>query len=243
MRLISNILLLFIGAYMCCAQPQASEGNPVPHLDERALQEKYHIAPTKEGLLAALHHERSDVRSFAAIKLASDQEKDAVPAILAALTAETVPGGKIILATAAAQLGSDEAFEALTQMCDDPSWSPVLRMSAAQSMLGNLGREGCLVGILAVLRSPGDDFQAPMMALTLLPRFKNVPPSEREQIKGFAAMYLRNRNGVLRMTAAHLMRELGDSWAISELQTALAAESDESVQHVIAYELRSAPGR
>jgi hypothetical protein len=51
---------------------------PVPDLDEGVLQAKYHIAPTKEGLLAALHHEQAVVRSFAATKLAADGDKDAV---------------------------------------------------------------------------------------------------------------------------------------------------------------------
>jgi hypothetical protein len=238
MRLLNIAVPVLVATSVFSAQLQATDGKPVADMDEQTLQEKYHIAPTKDGLLTALHHERAAVRSFAALKLASDNQVDALPPILAALTAETIPGVKIILAAAASQLGSSEGTQALTGMCDDPSWSPGLRMVAAQTML-NIGREGCLVGILAVLRSPGDDFQAPYMALTLIPRFKHVSRGELEEIKGYAAMYLRNRNSVLRMAAAHLMRELGDSWAISQLQTALAAESDESVRNIMASELRS----
>jgi hypothetical protein len=102
----------------------ATAGVPVPDMDERTLQEKYHIAPTEEGLIGALQHREAVVRSFAAIKLANDGVTAAIRPILDALAAETIPGVKIGQATSAARLGAPEGFSALKSMCDDRSWSP-----------------------------------------------------------------------------------------------------------------------
>src|SRR2546422_259484 len=113
MKLTNIVVTLFAATCVCSAQLQSSSNRrPEPDMDERALEEKYHIAPTKEGLLAALHHAVPAVRSFAAFKLSNDRQMDAVAPILAALAAETIPGVKIILATSATRLGSDEGAEA-----------------------------------------------------------------------------------------------------------------------------------
>ena len=113
----------------------ATAGVPVPDMDERTLQEKYHIAPTEEGLIGALQHQLPVVRDFAAMRLAESGDKAMIRPILAALAEENLEGSKIILATAAAKLGAAEGFDALKNMCDDRISSPVPRMSAAQSLL------------------------------------------------------------------------------------------------------------
>ena len=114
---------------------RATAGLPVQDLDERSLQDKYHIAPTEEGLIGALRHQNGVVRIFAAIRLADKGVKAAIGPVLDALAAETLEGNKIILASAAARLGSEEGFNALKSMCRDGSWSATLRMSAAQTMV------------------------------------------------------------------------------------------------------------
>ena len=83
---------------------RAADGQPVPDMDERVLWERYHIPPTKEGLLTALHHSDASVRTFAAARLAARGEKDVAPAILAALRAEALPGARTLIA-----VGSREA--------------------------------------------------------------------------------------------------------------------------------------
>ena len=213
------------------------DGTPVPDMTDQILQEKYHIAPSKEGFLQALQHESSDVRSFAAIRLAAGGNKDAVPPILAALTVETVSGARIILATAVAQLGADEGMDALKTMCGDPKWSPTLRIAAAQSMLGNLGREDCLAEVVGVLREPGDDVQAVGIALSLLPRFKRVPPGQMEDIRHLSASYLKSPTPALRVAASHYIAKARDASAASELRVALRIEYDETVRRAVAADL------
>ena len=127
-----NLLFLVVGCVALAAQTVKitnGEGPPVLESGERILQEKYHIAPTEEGLLGALQHRESEVRKLAAGTLAANGDKAAIRPILAALAAETVESNKIFLATAAAELGSAEGFNALKGMCDDRNWSPVQRMN------------------------------------------------------------------------------------------------------------------
>jgi HEAT repeat protein len=224
----SVVLMAHVG------QVRAFSSTPTPDMTDQLLQEKYHIAPSKEGFLQALQHESPDVRSFAAIRLAAAGQKDAVQPILAALTLETVVGNKIILATAAAQLGADEGVNALKTMCGDQKWSPGLRMTAAQSMIGNLGREDCLPEIVGVLGSSGDDIQAVVVALNLLPRFKQVSAGEMEDIRRISAAYLKSPTAAIRMAASQYIAKVGDLWAASQLKAALQIESDEAIRRIMA---------
>jgi hypothetical protein len=188
---------------------QATAAAPVPDMDEQTLQKKYHIAPTEGGLIGALRHLEVVVRQFAATKLANDGDKAAIRPILDALVAEKVEGVKIGLATAAARLGEPEGFNVLQSMCEDRTWSPTLRMGAAQSMVLGLGRQECLSDILDVLRSEPDDHQAVPMALNLLPRFKQIPPSQLDEVRGLVALYLQSPAPDLRLAAGMCIRDLG----------------------------------
>jgi hypothetical protein len=223
------------GAYI----GQATAAAPVPDVDEQTLQQKYHIAPTESGLIGALRHQEIVVRDFAAIKLANDGDKAAIRPILDAFAAEKIEGVKIVLATAAAQLGAPEGFSALQSMCEDRSWSPTLRMIAAQSMVLSLGRQDCLSDILEVLRSEPDDHQAVPTALNLLPRFKQIPPSQLDEVRGLVALYLRSPAPDLRLAAGISIRDFGGPWAILQLRAALDAERDEVVRSSIAKDLLS----
>src|ERR1700683_5037674 len=93
-------LYLVIGCVGLTAQT-LQMNRQTPDMDERTLQEKYHIALTEEGLIGALQHQEAAVRTFAAMRLAYDGDKAAVRPILDALAVEKVDGDKIILATAA----------------------------------------------------------------------------------------------------------------------------------------------
>jgi HEAT repeat protein len=236
------LVLGFVLGGIAQAQVSVIDSTPVPDMTERVLQDKYHIAPTKAGLLGALRHERSEVRSFAAMKLAADGQTDAIPSILAALTAETLEGVKITLATAAAQLGAEDGTNALKNMCEDQSWAPTLRMIAAQSMMNNLNGEACLTGVLGVLRSPGDN-QAAVIGLSLLPRFKHVSAMDLQEVRDIGGRYLKNEAPELRIAASHVLREVGDSLAASQLRAALATESDDRVRRLMATDLSSIPGQ
>jgi hypothetical protein len=234
------------------AQTTAVNGEPVPDMNERTLEQKYHITPNKEGLLGALRHERGEVRSFAASKLANDGHKDAIPSILAALAVEPVEGVKINLAIDAGRLGAEDGMKALKSMCEDQNWSPGLRMSAAQGALIFFGSEtmpssqtalqGCLASAWDVLRSPGEsppgDHQAALMAMNLVARFRQIRPTQLQVIRDIGVMYFREAAPDLRIAASHFIREMaGDAWAVAQLRAALVVEPEEAVRRYIATEL------
>ncbi len=217
-----------------------------PDLNERTLQEKYHIAPTKEGLLGALSHPSAEVRNFAALKLAEDGYRDAIRPILAALEAETLEGNKVILAASAAKLESAEGFNALKSMCEDRNWPPGLRMDAAGTMVDFVGRQDCLPDIIDVLRSARDDQDAgahsgALMALNLLAskRFKQIAPRQLNEIRDLSASYLKSQAPDLRMAAGEYIRDVGGPWAISQLRAAIDAEQDEFIRNSLAQDLAS----
>jgi hypothetical protein len=228
----------------CAAQSGSIDGPPVPDVDDRMLQEKYHIPLTEEGLLAALHHPVSDVRSYVAGKLAAEAHKDAIPAILAALAVEPVPGAQVLLARAAGQLGSNEAVSALRSRCSDQKWSYVLRMMAASAML-DLGHKECLEDVLEALRS-GEEAHTPsgdqdaVMALNMIPRYQHLTPQELEVTEAAVAPALQSPALVVRLTAGgYTIPRLGDTrWAIEQLRNALAVERDEMARKPLEAALR-----
>jgi len=217
------------------AQVHSYDGQHVSDMDERTLQEKYHIPLTKDGFLAALHHPLPEVRTFAADELAARGEKDAIPAILAAMAIEPVPGGQVELALAAARLGSDDGVSALKSRCQNRNWPPGLRMTAAGAML-NLGRNDCLGDVLDVLRSAeasqsAEENQAVQQALSLIPRFKSVTPDELREFRSIVPVFLlRSSFPWVRATACFTVRLMGGSWAVEQLRNALAVEPEEYVR-------------
>lgn len=203
-----------------------------PDMDERTLQEKYHIAPTEEGLIGALKHPEAAVRSFAAMWLAYHGDKAAVRPILDAMAVEKLEGDKIGLATAAAQLGSDEGLDALKNMCEDRSWSPTMRVVAAQSMVSFLHRQDCLSDVLEVLRSEPDDHQASFGALNLLTYgwLKQIPPGQIDQVRDVCATYLKSQAPMLRIAAGACVRDQGGPFAVSQLRAAIDIEQDQAAR-------------
>jgi HEAT repeat protein len=240
-------LYLAIGCAGLAAQTDRIISGAPDRNEERALEEKYHISPTEEGLLGALTHQSPEVRNFAALRLGARGDKAAIPSILAALAAETVEGVKVTQAISAAQLGATEGVNALKSMCGDTSWSPSMRLVAANGMLV-VGSEECLSDVLDVLRleAPGgqaslDDRQAARSALNLLTyrKFKQLTAGQIDEIRGLSAVYLKSPAPDVRMAAGLCIRDLGGPWAISQLRAAIDSEREEAVRNSLAKDLLS----
>jgi hypothetical protein len=233
--------VLALGLIACAAQaqtPTRSGGQPDwPDVNERILQEKYHIAPTKEGLLIALSHTESDVRAFAALKLANGGDHDALPAILAALAAETFPGTRISMALAAAQLGSVDGVSALRDMCGDQTWQGSLRMSAASSMVQILGREDCRGEVLKVLRLENES-QALVGALFLLPHFKHLTAPELRELETTLPVLLKRDDVPIRLLVGLALRQIGGGFGVQTLRAAIPLERDENVRKLLTDDLK-----
>lgn len=236
-------LYLVIGCTGLAAQVVIS-GLPREDLDEKLLQEKYHIAPTEQGLIGALQHPSGSVRIFAAMKLALDGDKAAIRPILDALAVEKAESIRITQAAAAAELGSEEGSDFLKNMCGDRSSSPALRMRAAQTMVQVVGREECFSDVLDVLRSgdaveEGDSAVTVALNLLTFSGYKHIPPSQLDETRLLCAGYLKNENPGLRMFAGMCIRDQGGPWAISQLRAAIAAEPAEAIRNSLEKDLLS----
>src|SRR5260370_37845053 len=64
-----------------------------------------HISLTKDSLVEALRNDDAQIRYLAAVQLAEDRVKDAIPAIIQALEVERTPQGKVYIANALAEMG------------------------------------------------------------------------------------------------------------------------------------------
>ena len=72
---------------------------------------------TKPALINALKSTDGEVRYLAAMKLAEDKAVEAVPAILDALAAETLPVTRTNIALALAHMGEERGFSTLEDTC------------------------------------------------------------------------------------------------------------------------------
>jgi HEAT repeat protein len=181
-----------------------------------------------------LRHPDPGVRGFGAGRLAAHGERDAIPAILAAMAIEPVPGVQNMMAAAAAQLGSDDGVGALRSRCRNRGWDPILRMAAARYML-DLGRNDCLGDVLDVLRSTEtsqsvEDNQVVLQALSLIPQFKSVTPDELREIRTIVPVYFQSKFPWVRATLVSTLRQIGDPWAAEQLRNALTAEQEAYVR-------------
>ncbi len=211
------------------------DGNMRADVDDEKASQEFHIALTKEGWTAALQHPRSDVRGYAALRLASHGYKDTIPAILAALKIEPIAGAQTTLAFSVALLGAEEGFTALKRMCADPGRAPVLRMVDARVLL-DLHREDCLQDVLDVLRLRPDD-QATVLALNVLPRFSQTRQDDAAEIRSLISDSLKSPSTLVRMGASYALRQIGSPWAVEQLRNAVAAEHDANVNRILEADL------
>src|SRR5215472_16501371 len=71
------------------------------------LLESHHVKLTSAGLIEALKDASPEVRSLAAEKLAQDNDKESIPALVAALQVETVAQTRVNVAYALGKLGNE----------------------------------------------------------------------------------------------------------------------------------------
>ena len=119
-------VLSFLVALNASAQqtPPKTEVGGRLHTFGELLRER-NVELTEPALLRALKSSDADVRFLSALKLAEDKVVGAVPAIKAALAAETVPRDRANIALALGLLGDPSGHDELKKMCADENleWS------------------------------------------------------------------------------------------------------------------------
>ncbi|MGD0214914.1 MAG: HEAT repeat domain-containing protein [Terriglobales bacterium] len=186
---------------------------------------RHHIAHTEPALIAALQNNDPEVRELAAVVLAEDGAKDAIPSIVEALRAETVPENQASMALSLARLGESMGRETLKNMCDDATKPDRLRMAAAVKMR-YLHDDSCLPAVGLVLQS-GRDAAARTQALYLVPSFRHLPEEDFQPLFGLVVKALEDREHGVRMAASSVLGQIGDVSAIPHLRNALAKEQND----------------
>ena len=204
------------------------------HTFGELLRER-NVELTEPALLRALKSSDADVRFLSAMKLAEDKVVGAVPAIKAALAAETVPRDRANIALALGLLGDPSGHDELKRMCADENFPSEFRLYAVRYMfdLGAEKHEGCLQAALDIAklvdlgnRSVGDR----VTAFELLARFRNLTSEESQSAFDLLLHGLNDPDPYVRMQASSAFATLGDRNAISYLEAAISQEVDENIR-------------
>lgn len=227
----SFLALLMLG----CALGLFSQNTPTAGFGERhsrTLEEvlrAHNIQLTRAGLVDALRNADPEVRSVAAQKLAGDNADDTLPALMEALTVETVPSTRLNLAFAVGKFGEAKGLEALEAGCKDPSASAPLRAEAVRFMLAlKQQNPACLDAAMAVLS--GGSVDAKQGATWLLLQFHNLSANDSHRVLDALSKALEDPQPGVRRAASHAIGEMGDSSVLPSLQNALTRETEEDVR-------------
>jgi HEAT repeat protein len=188
---------------------------------EQALQ-RHHVALTQKALVAALRNPDREVRTLAAQKLADDGAKDAIPSLIEALRAETVPLNRVNIATSLALLGDERGLATLKGICNDPGVSGYVRMDAARHVLDRHD-DYCRDAVIRELQS-GDDPDGLINAMHLTFRFARLSEDDSRRIFDLVVKALSDQTPGVRMAASNTLGRLGNVAAIPHLHEALAKE-------------------
>ena len=134
-------LCLYLGTVWAQAPPTMEEG----------LQ-SLHIGTSRDALVAALHNSYPAIRGLAAMKLASDGDRSAVPAIRHALKVEPDRLERFNIARALRLLGDPDGNSELAKICSDPAERSDWRLEAADELAPSVGRD-CFSSVVSILAS------------------------------------------------------------------------------------------
>lgn len=212
----------------------------------------YGVALDADGLKGALRDARADVRSMAADELAKKGGKESIPWLADALSSESVPGTRLYLAKALAQLGDDRGVPAIERLCksggqSDPSAEARVRLQATE-FLRDLHRNACndcTIDLLRSLDRPGAprEFGLRTAALSMADVLESATGNEIALIRGIAERWISDEDESVRRMASLVLASYGDAGSYQKLKTAITVEQDATVRACMQTELRRMEGR
>lgn len=225
--IVAIVLGLTLSASVQAQLSASSENGRLPTLTDRLKQ--YGIASTPSALSVALRSSEADVRELAALKLAEDNVKDAIPSIEQALNVENNGDTKINIAFALGQLEDRRGIDTLTTSCNNSSLNVGSRIRAARYLL-HLHDESCLSAVVNIVQSQaGSEPDYRTEALSLLPSFGRVSDADSKRIVMIVAASLADPTPAVRISASDALVRLGKVDAIPALRNAIKVEQEESV--------------
>lgn len=236
-RLLTSIFCYAILQYGFAQQTEAPDQVKLYRYGD--LLRDHGIELTEPALLNALKNPDASVRYLAAMKLAEDNETDAISAIEQALTVEKVPRDRVNIALALALLGDKLGSAELKKICADKTFVPEFRLYAVRYMfeLHVQKDEDCLNAAEATIESQKTNFGDRISALGLISRFQGLTVDDSRKVLSLVAGRLRDPEPVVRMAASQSLAGLGDSAAIPYLEPAIATEQDENIRSLFEKDL------
>jgi HEAT repeat protein len=220
--------LLLVPCSMIIAQRHAN-ANP-----EFLMSHGY--AATAEGMVAALKDNDPEVRDRAAAELAFEKVTAAATAIKDAVSAEKDPDVQVNLAYALALLGDKGGILDLQHFCESDPTRP--RLKATLYLLRDFADESCFGAVAAVLKSDSEsDHPFVAQAMSLIPWFRDLPPSKQSQLIALTAKRLSDYDPNTRIVASQTLAKVADSEVIPALQKAIADEPDDVARGAMQREL------
>ena len=192
-------------------------------------------ASTFQGLAAALHDPRADVRSLAAEELARGQNAGALRVLLEAFSIERAPGTQVFMVGALVALGDESGLPTLQRLCrnegdPDRAHRAAVRLLAAASMV-RVGRDTCNDDVIDTLRyyvSAPNVLQGGWITngLTLVLGFRQVSANQSKEVRDLAETCVRGEDAGVRMLASDILGRYGDAGSAQKLKSALGVERD-----------------
>jgi HEAT repeat protein len=214
------------GIYAVCQENRSRQIDDKTVFTQHVQTHK--LPSTKAALVKALRNHDPDVRWLAAQRLADEGERDAIPAILKALSSETVPLTRANLAYAVARFGEEKGFATLKSICDTPvseTHLESLRLTAARDLL-DFDNESCLPTVFEFMPSEPHHLEI----LALLPRFKHVSAADSQRILDFAIQSLDSSDGAVKLFAGTALENLDNPAGIPPLEHAIAIEDQQAIR-------------
>jgi HEAT repeat protein len=214
-----------VASTLCQVSPSVRRGGP---RSTNELLVEHHVKLTTESLVRALKSSDAEVRYLAAEKLAEDGVKDAIPSITEALSAEKVPGSRVNIAFALAQLGENKGAAALESECNNDNVPGYVRMRAVRYLL-DMHMSGCLNAVLNLAESKVDP-DSRIQAISLLPSFQHSSKEDSQRIFDVLVGALRDPTPAVRLEGSVALGAFGNTSAVPYLEGAINSEEDEVVR-------------
>jgi HEAT repeat protein len=217
--------------------PASSEIAQGPPSTVREALLRRGISSDEQSLLLALGNSDPKIRGLAAAQLGAEKGKDALPALLVALSAEKEPNAKVSMAAEVSRLGDETGVHDLRAICDDKTNAAGVRLQAARH-LQHLKDDYCYQTV-ETLVTTAQDPDSRIDALYLLTTSDNVSRHDSRKVRGLLVRSLRDSDVRVRLTASNQIVLIGEKSDVPFLERAAAAEKDADARSLMERDLET----
>ncbi|NYF92290.1 HEAT repeat domain-containing protein (plasmid) [Tunturiibacter empetritectus] len=195
------------------------------------------VGTSPSELGGALRNADPQVRALAAYKLAEDHDSEAAQKIEVALVIEKNLQTRIDFSSALWSLGDEVGRKQLVAICNDLSLPPKAITDAA-SHLHMMGQDGrCENGILTLIDRATESYQR-LDLLPFLPTiYSGASQKTIDRIVAIAQGMLNDKSPAVRISASHVLAQVGSKSSATVIRDASMRETDPVVRSSLQQDL------